>query len=75
MMTFYIIPPLVTIENTNFLLYKYLRDPGIEPGSIAWKETMLTFTPSTLLIKLDFAAESFNFLLNDDDILYNTTTR
>ena len=36
---------------------------------------MLTFTPPTLLIKLYFAAESFNFLWNDDEILYNTTTR
>ena len=35
---------------------------------------MLTFTPPTLLIKLYFAAESFNFLWNDDEILYNTTT-
>ena len=38
-----------------------MRQPGIEPGSIAWKATMLTFTPPTLLIKLYFAAESFNF--------------
>ena len=52
-----------------------MRQPGIEPGSIAWKATMLTFTPPTLLIKLYFAAESFNFLWNDDEILYNTTTR
>ena len=27
---------------------KILRQPGIEPGSIAWKATMLTFTPPTL---------------------------
>ena len=25
-----------------------MRQPGIEPGSIAWKATMLTFTPPTL---------------------------
>ena len=24
-----------------------LRLPGIEPGSTAWKATMLTFTPQT----------------------------
>ena len=24
-----------------------VRQPGIEPGSIAWKATMLTFTPPT----------------------------
>ena len=52
-----------------------MRQPGIEPGSIAWKATMLTFTPPTLLITIYFAAESFNFLWNDDEILYNTTTR
>ena len=27
---------------------KSMRQPGIEPGSIAWKATMLTFTPPTL---------------------------
>ena len=27
---------------------EYVRRPGIEPGSIAWKATMLTFTPRTL---------------------------
>ena len=42
-----------------------MRQPGIEPGSIAWKATMLTFTPLTLLITLYFAAESLNFLWND----------
>ena len=29
--------------------HKKMRQPGIEPGSIAWKATMLTFTPPTLL--------------------------
>ena len=29
-------------------LKKKVRQPGIEPGSIAWKATMLTFTPPTL---------------------------
>ena len=27
-----------------------VRQPGIEPGSIAWKATMLTFTPPTLCV-------------------------
>ena len=27
---------------------KKLRRPGIEPGSTAWKATMLTITPATL---------------------------
>ena len=29
------------------LFIKGMRQPGIEPGSIAWKATMLTFTPPT----------------------------
>ena len=32
-----------TCEGKNIV-----RRPGIEPGSIAWKATMLTFTPPTL---------------------------
>ena len=36
---------------------------------------MLTFTPPTLLIGIYFRAESFNILWNDDEILYNTSTR
>ena len=27
---------------------KKMRGPGIEPGSTAWKATMLTITPATL---------------------------
>ena len=34
---------------------------GIEPGSIAWKGTMLTFTPPTLLITLYFAQKVLIF--------------
>ena len=52
-----------------------MRHPANEPGSIAWKATMLTVTAPTLLLKLYFTSECFNFLWNDDDILYNTTTR
>ena len=29
-----------------------MRQPGVEPGSIAWKATMLTATPPTLLIQI-----------------------
>ena len=32
-----------------------VRQPGIEPGSIAWKATMLTFTPPTLHTDILFA--------------------
>ena len=35
---------------------------------------MLTFTPPTLLITVYFAAESFNILWDDDEIIYHTTT-
>ena len=31
-------------------MFKSMRQPGIEPGSIAWKATMLTFTPPTLYV-------------------------
>ena len=34
-----------TLEPTR---NKKLRRPGIEPGSTAWKATMLTITPPTL---------------------------
>ena len=59
----------------KFSIITLFAPGGIEPGSMAWKATMLTFTPPTLLLKLYFAEESFNFLWNDDEILYNTTTR
>ena len=59
----------------KFSIIKLFASAGIEPGFIAWNATMLTFTPPTLLLKLYFAAESYNFLWNDDKILYNTTTR
>ena len=36
---------VLTLQKEN----KNVRQPGIEPGSIAWKATMLTFTPPTLL--------------------------
>ena len=42
----------VNIRGTcNFISLKswLLRQPGIEPGSTAWKATMLTVTPLTLL--------------------------
>ena len=42
----------------NFHLYKKkekLRWPGIKPGSIAWKATMLTITPPTLAWLTDAA--------------------
>ena len=29
-----------------------MRGPGIEPGSTAWKATMLTITPATLLVEI-----------------------
>ena len=36
--------------NSHILKGKNVRRPGIEPGSTAWKATMLTFTPPTQLI-------------------------
>jgi hypothetical protein len=31
---------------------KSVRRPGIEPGSTAWKATMLTITPATLSMQI-----------------------
>ena len=35
-----------------------MRWPGIEPGSIAWKATMLTIIPPTLLRNVVFHIKS-----------------
>ena len=35
-------------EGVEFFLIKKMRQPGVEPGSTAWKATMLTATPLTL---------------------------
>ena len=44
-----------------------LRQPGIEPGSIAWKATMLTFTPPTLsILKSEL---TFIFIYNLSEIV------
>ena len=40
-----------------------MRRPGIEPGSIAWKATMLTFTPPTLSGSLKSCQEPGNRLI------------
>ena len=41
---------IVILREKRFEIFqgKNVRQPGIEPGSIAWKATMLTFTPPTL---------------------------
>ena len=43
-------------EYENYVRYKKncMREPGVEPGSIAWKTTMLTATPLTLVRRLGF---------------------
>ena len=40
---------LTYLISTIYLKTKDVRRPGIEPGSTAWKATMLTFTPPTQL--------------------------
>mgnify|MGYP007048339789 CR=1 FL=1 len=42
---FYPILPVVTGERER---EKFMRRPGIEPGSTAWKAAMLTIIPPTL---------------------------
>ena len=39
--------PLWCLKLPKIMEIKNLRRPGIEPGSIAWEATMLTFTPPT----------------------------
>lgn len=36
-----------------------MRQPGIEPGSTAWKAAMLTTIPLTLLVLMLFYEEEF----------------
>ncbi len=40
--------PVQPKEHEGVTLCRCLRSPGIEPGSTAWKATMLTITPATL---------------------------
>ena len=49
---------------------KTLRQPGIEPGSIAYKATMLTFTPPTLVKQVNF--HTYIILVLDIHILFRT---
>ena len=35
-------------EELSCTVASKMRQPGVEPGSIAWKATMLTATPPTL---------------------------
>ena len=39
-----------------------MRRPGIEPGSTAWKATMLTITPTTLMLKFKKNGYSKRFM-------------
>ena len=41
---------VTNVAEKDFFVHKskILRRPGIEPGSTAWKATMLTITPPTL---------------------------
>ena len=43
---------LISTIYLHFTKTKDVRRPGIEPGSTAWKATMLTFTPPTQLITM-----------------------
>ena len=46
---------------------KNLRWPGVEPGSTAWKATMLTVTPPTLHIYPDYSFLG-SFLSGSEDL-------
>ena len=49
-----------------------MRQPGIEPGSIAWKATMLTFTPPTLSCLRVSVIENLNGKPRFDNFLEST---
>jgi hypothetical protein len=36
-----------------------LRQPGVEPGSAAWKATMITATPLTLVFLISISTRQF----------------
>ena len=46
-----------TLSHKTCVSAKTVRQPGIEPGSIAWKATMLHFTPPTLDIGMEKSIE------------------
>ena len=39
-----------SLKKRTLINTKHVRQPGIEPGSTAWKATMLTVTPPTLVL-------------------------
>ena len=41
-------------DKMKLVLKNHVRRPGVEPGSTAWKATMLTVTPPTLLYSINF---------------------
>ena len=51
---FHLIPQMQKPTKTLAGKLAKVRQPGIEPGSIAWKATMLTFTPPTLCVFHDY---------------------
>ena len=56
---------------------KNLRSPGIEPGSTAWKATMLTITPATHLLIMGIkyinndTKDNLLVIIQYDIIIYN----
>ena len=40
---------------------KFMRWPGVEPGSTAWKATMLTVTPPTLVVSGSANSYIYNY--------------
>ena len=44
----------ISSKSKQICYKKILRWPGVEPGSTAWKATMLTVTPPTLGLVISF---------------------
>ena len=45
-------------DKMKLVLKNHVRRPGVEPGSTAWKATMLTVTPPTLLHRDHFNSQT-----------------
>ena len=49
-----------TVNWKNFQIEKWLRRPGIEPGSTAWKAAMLTIIPPSLVTPFLCTTQSYS---------------
>ena len=68
--------PVINYSTMNKFWGGKMRRPGIEPGSTAWKATMLTITPPTLWYRIKkhivlLLTQLYNILLSLEKIWSN----